>query len=145
MPTTYFCSTSPKHILGANKLVSQVKFPDGQIKRASGTIRFKGHFAYSEQITKELNDMGREPNEVDITEADVINFIEESQPFKNRKIVKAKRDTVEKHHATEAAVQRLARADDDGIPEETITRVRENAAREMAQPVEETEAAGVDG
>lgn len=132
MPT-YFSPTSPKLILGANKLVSQVKFPDGQINRPSGTIQFKGNFAYSESITRELNEMGRMPEEKEIPEADVINFIEKSQPYKNGKIIRVQKDAIEQHHATEAAVQRLARNDDDGVPEDVITKVRENAAREMSE------------
>ena len=144
MPT-YFSPTSPKLILGANKLVPQVKFPDGQINRPSGTIQFKGNFAYSEAITRQLNEMGRMDTERKLTEPQIIKFIENSQPFKNGKIIKVEKDAIDQHHATEAAVQRLARNDDDGIPEETINRVRENVAREHAQPVEEPEPAGVEG
>lgn len=140
MPTTYFSETSPKLILGANRLVPQVKFPDGQINRASGTIRFKGHFLYSDQVTRELNEMGRMDNERKLTESQVIKFIENSQPFKNGKIIKAEQGAVEQHHATEAAVQRLARHDDDAVPEEVVNRVRQNAAKEMTE-----EPAGVDG
>ena len=142
MPTTYFCSTSPKLILGANRLVPQVKFPDGEINRPSGTIRFKGHFAYSDAITNELNEMGRMDNERKLVESQIIKFIENSQPFKNGKITKVEKAEVEQHHATEAAVQRLARNDDDPVPENVVAQVREAAAKEAAK---EPEPAGVDG
>jgi len=127
MPT-YFCPGSAKCILGANKLVSETRFPNGQINRPSGVILFKGHHAYSEAVTATLNGMGQVDGEEKLTEADVINFIEKSQPYKNGKIIKVKKDDVDAFHAQEAAVQRLARHDDEGIPEEVVRKVREGAA-----------------
>lgn len=128
----YFSPKSKSLLMGANRLVSQQKTAQGDILRPSGMIRFENHFCYSKQAHQALLDIGGE-----VTEADVINFIENSPEFAQNKIVLVGEETEKKIHASKARVQKLARTDDSAIPQDAI-----DAA--AGDPLADTEAATVE-
>lgn len=111
----YFAPKSKNLLMGAERLVSQQKNMNGDILRPSGMIRFENNFCYSGKATQELNDIGGS-----VTEADVINFIEDSPEFAQNKIIRIDEKTEKKIHASKARVQQLARTDDEAIPQDAI-------------------------
>lgn len=118
---TYYCETSPKMMLSAQRIAPELKYPDGTIRLPTGYVQFQDHFMRSDHAVQALNDQGH-----DIKELAVIKWLEQTQPFKNGKFKEVSEDQVEKYNHAMASIFNLSSQDGDSVPEHIVTETRRN-------------------
>lgn len=118
---TYYCETSSKMMLSAQRIAPELKYPDGTIRVPTGYVQFQDHFMRSDHAVQALNDQGHE-----VKELAVINWLKETQPFKNGKFKEVSEDQVEKYNRAMSSIFNLSTQDGDSVPEHVVTETRRN-------------------
>ncbi len=138
---TYYCETSPKMMLSAQRIAPEQKYPDGTIRVPTGYVQFQDHLLRSDHATQALKDQGHS-----IKELTVINWLKETQPFKNGKFRVVSEDEVAKFNHAMASIHNLSAPDGDAVPEHIVTETRRNLRNAPAQDtgLEESELEGAE-
>lgn len=117
----YYCETSPKMMLSAQRIAPELKYPDGTIRVPTGYVQFQDHFMRSDNAVQALNDQGHE-----IKELTLIKWLELSQPFKNGKFKEVSEAQVVKYNHAMSSIFNLSTPDGDAVPEHVVTETRRN-------------------
>lgn len=131
----YYCETSPKMMLTAQRIAPELKYPDGTIRVPTGYVQFQDHFLRSEHAMQALNDQGH-----DIKELSVIKWLEQTQPFRNGKFKEVTEEQVAQYTNAMASIFNLSTADGDSVPEQVVKEVRQNLRKVLTPETEEEEA-----
>lgn len=130
----YYSPTSKKMMLSAQRIAAEKKYPDGSIAVPTGYVQFEDHFLRSNHATQALHDQGHEG----LKESIVVQWLENSQPFKNGKFYQITQEQVEQYNHARAQIFNLATGDSQSVPEDVVTAAQRGITK-MPEPVEETE------
>lgn len=130
----YYSPTSKKMMLSAQRVAPEKKYADGSIARPTGYVQFQDHFLRSHHATQGLRDQGHGA----IKEKTVVEWLERSDPFKNKKFYEVTEAQVEQYNHARAQIFNLATGDSQSVPEDVVTAAQRGITK-MPEPVEEPE------
>ena len=132
----YYSPTSRKMMLSAQRIAPERKYPDGTIAAPTGYVQFQDHFLRSNHATQALRDQGHEG----IKEKTVVDWLERSQPFRNKKFYQVGEDQVAQYNHARAQIFNLATGDSQSVPEDVVTAAKRGITDMPQEPVETEEA-----
>jgi hypothetical protein len=116
-------------MLTAQRIAPEQKLVDGTIMKPTGYVQFRDHFLRSDHAVQDLRDMGHET----ITEKRVLEFLRNSQPFKNGRFFEVTEEQIAKFNHAKAQIFNLADPGGGSVSEDAVT-----AAQEGMTPTEAT-------
>ena len=129
----YYSPTSKKMMLSAQRIAPERKYPDGTIAAPTGYVQFQDHFLRSNHATQALRDQGHEG----LKEKTVVEWLERSQPFKNKKFYEVGQEQVAQYNHARAQIFNLATGDSQTVPEDVVTAAQRNIEKMPTEKPEE--------